>query len=263
MQRRSREKTNRRLHTRGRSIWAAMAADEFYETDQVGVWTHCLRFALSILLLPVFWVTAWTFMTEFSRVTVTDGIWQSAQFWYFTIGAILMLGWFWSGLWRKAFLYIYVLGHELTHAAFVKLFGGRVLDMDWGSHGGYVTTDKTNWVIALSPYFVPFWSVVATVIFSGGRVLFEITPIGNLVFYGVIGSTWAFHLTWTLWMIPRDQPDLRDNGTFLSLILICLGNLVVLVGLLCMASPDPGESLRDFLRSWLLTILTWGRGAWG
>lgn len=235
-----------------------MAADGFYEADEVGLPTHIFRFGLSLCLLPVLWVTAWTFMTEFVRVTVSEGIWQGAQFWYFTIGALLMLGWFWSGLWRKAFLYVYVLGHELTHAVFVKLSGGKVLGMDWGSDGGYVTTDKTNWVISLSPYFVPFWSVMATILFMGGRVLFEVTSIGNLVFYGVIGATWAFHLAWALWMIPRDQPDLREYGLFLSLILICLGNLVVLVGLLCMAAPDPVEALRNFTRVWLLTVLTWG-----
>ena len=76
--------------------------------------------------------------------------------------------------------------------------------------------------------------------------------------YGVMGATWSFHLAWTLWMIPRDQPDLKDNGTFLSLTLIYLGNLLVLIGLLCLAAPKPLESLRDFGYSWFGTAMTWG-----
>lgn len=172
-----------------------------------------------------------------------------------------MLGWFWSKIAQPAFLYCYVFGHELTHAVFVKCFGGNVLDIEWGTNGGYVTTDKTNWLIALSPYFVPFWSVVAVIFYVAAGVFYEITPLGNQVFYGVIGATWSFHLAWTLWMIPRDQPDLKDNGTFLSLTLIYFGNLLVLIGLLCLATPAPLASLRDFGYSWFATSMTWGDGA--
>jgi hypothetical protein len=77
----------------------------------------------------------------------------------------------------------------------------------------------------------------------------------------VIGASWAFHLAWTLWMIPRDQPDLSDTGTFLSLVLIYFGNLLVLIGLLCFASPHPIESLRNFGYSWISTAATWGHAA--
>ncbi len=258
LNRRSHEKTNRRLNSRGKSVWAAIAIDDYPETDTVGLGTHFFRTILIFLLLPVFWITSWTFLTLFSHATVEQGFWHSTQFWYFAVGAIMMLGWFWSGLAQPFFLYLYVFGHELTHAAFVKCFGGRILEMEWGTEGGYVTTDKTNWLIALSPYFVPFWSIIAVIIYVVASLFFEILPIGNLVLYGVIGATWAFHLAWTLWMIPRDQPDLKDNGTFLSLILICLGNLSVLTALLCFSSPSPVESLRHFVTTWLTTGVTWG-----
>ncbi len=254
----SHEKTNRRLNSRGKSVWASIAIEEYAETETVGSGTHLFRASLILLLLPLFWITAWTFLMRFSHATVEQGFWQSAQFWYFAVGAITMLGWFWSGLAQPVFLYLYVFGHELTHAAFVKCFGGRILDMDWGIEGGYVTTDKTNWLIALSPYFVPFWSLIAVIVYVAASLFFEILPLGNHIFYGVVGATWAFHLAWTLWMIPRDQPDLKDNGTFLSLILICLGNLLVLTALLCLASPSPVESLQHFATSWITTALTWG-----
>ncbi len=257
---RSHDKTNRRLNSRAKSsVWAAISIEENpAEDDGTGFLQHAVRNMLAVLLLPFFWVTAWTFLSDFFHATVEQGFWQSARFWYFAIGAIVMLGWFWSKLGQSFFLYLYVFGHELTHAAFVKCFGGKIIDMDWGSQGGYVTTNKTNWIIALSPYFVPFWSLIAVIVYVAASLLFEITPLGNLVFYGVIGATWAFHLAWTLWMIPRDQPDLKDNGTFLSLVLISFGNLIVLVTLLCLASPAPVESLRGFGYSLFANAMTWG-----
>lgn len=259
VKKRSQEKTNRRLYSRGKPIWASIASEDIYDADSgAGFFTHVVRFLLGCLFLPLCWVTTWVFLARFSRVTLEQGFWHSPPFWYFTIGVLLMLGWFWSGIAKRAFLYCYVFGHELTHAAFVKCYGGKIFDIDWGAEGGYVTTDKTNWVIALSPYFIPFWSVIAVIFYVVASVFYEITPLGNQVFYGVMGATWSFHLAWTLWMIPRDQPDLKDNGTFLSLTLIYFGNLLVLIGLLCLASPAPLESFFDFGRSWLTTAITWG-----
>ena len=262
VKRRSHDRTNRRLHSRGKPIWASIAVNEHHEEEcSAGFFTHIMRAMLASLLLPLAWVTTWVFLLRFSHATVEQGFWQSQPFWYFTIGALVMLGWFWSKIAQPFFLYCYVFGHELTHAAFVKCFGGKILEMEWGTEGGYVTTDKTNWVIALSPYFVPFWSVIAVIVYVASSVFYEITPLGNQIFYGAIGATWSFNLAWTLWMIPRDQPDLKDNGTFLSLTLIYLGNLLVLIGLLCLASPAPLESLRDFGHSWFVTAMTWGDAA--
>jgi hypothetical protein len=259
VKKRSDEKANRRLYSRGQPVWAAIAAEDYHEEEgSAGFLTHVVRVLIVCLLLPISWVTTWVFLLRFSHVTLEQGFWHSQQFWYFAVGVVVMLGWFWSRIAQPFFLYCYVFGHELTHAAFVKCFGGRILDMDWGTDGGYVTTDKTNWVIALSPYFVPFWSVIAVIVYVMASLFYEITPLGNQVFYGVIGATWSFHLAWTLWMIPRDQPDLKDNGTGLSLVLIYFGNLVVLIGLLCLASPSPLESLRDFGYTWFTTAMTWG-----
>lgn len=242
-------------------MWAWIAMEQGMREEE-GLAGELLRIALAMILLPVCWVTTWTFLQRFSHATVEQGFWLSTQFWYFAIGALVMLGWFWSRIWQAGFLYCYVLGHELTHAAFVKCFGGKVLEIKWGSEGGHVTTDKTNWVIALSPYFVPFWSVIAVIAHVAGGFIFEMTATGNLIFYAALGATWSFHLTWTLWMIPRDQPDLKDNGTFLSLVLIYFGNLLVLITLLCLSAPAPLESFREFGYSWMGTAVTWGDTAW-
>lgn len=147
---RSHDKANRRLNSRStRPVWASIAIEEIPEDDDAtGLSKQLTRFLLGVFLLPLCWVTSWTFLKIFSHATVDQGFWQSPQFWYFAVGAIVMLGWFWSKLAQPFFLYFYVFGHEITHAAFVKCFGGRVFDIEWSSEGGHVTTDKTNWVIS-------------------------------------------------------------------------------------------------------------------
>jgi hypothetical protein len=217
-----------------------------------------MRWSLALLLLPLCWVTSWTFLSRFSQATVDQDFWKTAEFWYFATGALVMLGWFWSGLLQTFFLYLYVLGHELTHAVFVLLYRGKVTDFHVSADGGYITTNKTNLVIALSPYFVPFWAVVCVAVYAAVRYFADLSAGWDRVLFAVMGLTWTFHMVWTLWMIPRDQPDLKENGTFLSLVIIYLANLLVLAGLLCVAAESPLQNCRDFAMEWLRHAATWG-----
>ena len=57
-------------------------------------------------------------------------------------------------------MWIYVFGHELTHALWTWLFGGRVKKMKVTSAGGHVVVSKTNFLIALAPYFFPLYAVL-------------------------------------------------------------------------------------------------------
>ena len=266
--RRAHEQANRRGGNRGKkTIWAttATAGDEHSETPE---WTQrLLRWSLASLLLPLCWVTMWTFLSRFSQATVDPASWRTPEFWYFATGALLMIGWFWSGLFQAFFLYLYVLGHELTHAIFVVLYRGKVTEFHVSADGGYITTNKTNLIIALSPYFVPFWAIVAAIVYGSVRHFAALGPEWDRALYALLGLTWTFHMVWTLWMIPRDQPDLKENGTYLSLVVIYLANLLVLAGLLCVARGSPLENTRDFALEWFRhaatacdIMLRWGHG---
>ena len=68
-------------------------------------------------------------------------------------------------------------------------------------------------------------------------LFFEVQPYGRLL-YGLIGATWAFHFTFTCWMIPKKQTDLTDHGTFFSLVVIYLMNLSLLSVMLVFASAQ-------------------------
>lgn len=262
--RRAHERANRRSGRREmRSVQAAIAATAGHEDDGSVEWTRRMtRWLVGLVLLPLCWVTTWTFLSRFSHAAVEQGFWHTAEFWYFALGALSMIGWFWSGLLQSFFLYLYVFGHELTHAAFVVMFRGKVTNIHVSTEGGYITTNKTNLVIALSPYFVPFWSVVSALLYAVLRLTVDLKPGWDLVFYAMMGMTWTFHMVWTLWMIPRDQPDLKENGTFLSLVVIYLANLLVLVALLCVAAESPLQDTRDFALEWLRHAATWGDAFW-
>ncbi|MGA0846081.1 MAG: hypothetical protein ACO3RV_06025 [Luteolibacter sp.] len=261
---RVRSHSNQRIPKRQmRSVHAAIAMED----DGVGkfptAWLRRpLRWMLGLLLLPLCWVTTWTFLSRFSQATLERGFWSTAEFWYFAVGALSMIGWFWSGLARSFFLYLYVLGHELTHVVFVWFCRGRVTDIHVSAKGGYITTNKTNLLIALSPYFVPFWSVACAILYVIVKLAIRPGPSWDLGFYTLMGVTWTFHMVWTLWMIPRDQPDLRQNGTFLSMVIIYLANVIVLAALFCAASDSPLAGGIEFAREWLRHAATWGDAAW-
>ncbi|CAN5698608.1 hypothetical protein BH20VER1_BH20VER1_11570 [soil metagenome] len=103
--------------------------------------------------------------------------------------------------------------------------------------GGHIITDKNNFWIALAPYFFPIYSILAIAVYGGLSMFFDVEPFGR-VLYGVIGVTWAFHFTFTCWMITKRQTDLTDHGTFFSLVVIYLMNLVLLSVMLVVASAQ-------------------------
>jgi hypothetical protein len=240
-----------------------IAATDLDEDPGSVAWLwRLLRWLVAMVLLPLCWVTMWTLLARLEHATFEQNFWQTAEFWYFSTGVLVMIGWFWSGLLQAFFLYLYVLGHELTHAVFVVIFHGKVTDFHVSTQGGYITTNKTNVIIALSPYFVPFWAVVGAVLYVGLRFAVKLSPTWDLAFYAVMGVTWTFHMVWTVWMLPRDQPDLKENGTFLSLVVIFLANLLVLAGLLCMATESPLQNTQEFAMDWLRHAVTWGDLLW-
>jgi hypothetical protein len=196
--------------------------------------TRWVKFVIAIFLVPVCAILSQTFFTAFARATVSQRLWAGEEFWFFSLGALLWLIAFF-GLPRPVILYVF--GHELTHALWVWLMGGRVSRFRIGPEGGHIVTDRTNFWIALAPYIFPLYSVLAIAIYGLLSLFYNIQPYGRLL-YAVIGATWAFHFTFTCWMIPKKQTDLSDHGTFFSLVVIYLMNLLLLSVMLILASPQ-------------------------
>src|SRR5207247_661013 len=115
--------------------------------DPLTVPTRWVKFVFAIFLLPICAILSQTFFTAFARATVTQRLWAGEEFWFFSLGAILWLIAF-LGLPRP--IVIYVFGHELTHALWVLLMGGRVSRFRVGRDGGHVVTNRHNFGFALA-----------------------------------------------------------------------------------------------------------------
>jgi hypothetical protein len=125
-------------------------------------------------------------------------------------------------------MWMYVLGHELTHALWTWAFGGRVKKFKASSKGGHVVVTKNNFVIALAPYFFPLYAVMVVGIYACGGLVFG---WGKYVvwFHLLLGATYAFHLTLTWHVLKSQQTDITDQGYLFSGVVIFLGNMTVLL----------------------------------
>lgn len=219
-----------------RLIRAALAANGEDDIHALSIGQRLLRWVIAIALMPFCVASTHTFLLPFTqeRLSLT---FLSNHLIFFIIGVIVMVSWHVSGVGRQKFLYLYVVGHELTHMLFIKLYRGTIIDHHFSSNGGYVVTDKSNTLIALAPYMVPFWMLCLLPFFS----LSLWVPLANEWHYLMLiftGMTWTFHFIWTMWMIPSDQPDLRENDTFFSLIVIYLANILLLSLMISLANSS-------------------------
>ncbi len=123
-------------------------------------------------------------------------------------------------------MWIYVFGHELTHALWTWLFGGEVKKLKVTSKGGHVVISKTNFVIALAPYFFPLYAVIVIGLYSLGRWWWS-WPL--IWFHVLIGAAYAFHVSLTFHVLQTRQSDITSQGYLFSAVVIFLGNVCVLL----------------------------------
>ncbi|MDE3099524.1 MAG: M50 family metallopeptidase [Verrucomicrobiota bacterium] len=125
-------------------------------------------------------------------------------------------------------MWIYVFGHELTHALWTWLFGGKVRSIKVTSNGGHVTVTKTNFLITLAPYFFPLYAVLVVAVFAAGHWIWN-WPDYLVYFHLLIGAAYAFHLTLTFHILQTRQTDVTSQGWLFSAVIIFLGNAAVLL----------------------------------
>ncbi len=178
---------------------------------------------VAVLLLPL---CAGAVVALLRALRATGG---SESFWVTFLGG--------AACWVAVFLLlpkpmlIYVFGHELTHALWTWLFGGRVKKFKVSANGGHVVISKTNFLIVLAPYFFPLYVVLLVALFALGHVVFgwmSYLP----VFHLLVGAAYAFHITLTWHILQTRQTDITSQGCLFSAVIIFLGNIgVLLVGL--------------------------------
>ena len=133
--------------------------------------------------------------------------------------------------------YLYVLGHEIAHALATFICGGRVSSFSVSGRGGGVLTTKSNFFIALFPYFFPTY----TIFFSLVYFLFSLfRDVSGYVphFLFVVGFTLTLHLVMTIDTLKVKQSDIFKTGYFFSVSLIYVLNLFLVSLILSLVFPD-------------------------
>ena len=186
--------------------------------------TRLFRWLMALLFLPLVAAAGWS-LFDLSGLFLAGREWSHPWFWALGGGLALWLAAFF-GLPRP--MWVYVFGHELTHALAVYLHGGEVYRFNVTKRGGHVISDKCNWFIALAPYFVPLYTLLWIALWCTVGFYWHGLDRWTWLLYGGIGVTWGFHLTFTVSMIREGQSDLEGQDVFFSLVLIVLLNLLLI-----------------------------------
>jgi hypothetical protein len=179
-----------------------------------------LKMIVGILLLPICLGTAKAVWTAVTYAIGATQVWMP-----------MLAG---AASWVVIFLllpkpmWVYVFGHELTHAVWTWMFGGSVKGFKAKSSGGHVITTKNNFLIALAPYFFPVYAVLIVIIFVIGDLLWGWRRTYLPWFHLLLGAAYAFHVTLTMEILKTRQTDITSQGWFFSGVIIFLGNALVL-----------------------------------
>jgi hypothetical protein len=176
---------------------------------------------VGIVLLPVCVGTAKAVWLVLGQAGSADRIWLP-----------MLAG---AACWIVAFLllpkpmWVYVFGHELTHAVWAWIFGGSVKGFKAGSEGGHVVTTKSNFVIVLAPYFFPLYAVLLVLVFVVCILAGAWHQAYVPWFHLLLGAAYAFHITLTWHILRTSQTDITSQGYIFSAAVIFLGNAMVLL----------------------------------
>ena len=125
-------------------------------------------------------------------------------------------------------MWVYVFGHELTHVLWTWLLGGKVKQFKASASGGHVVVNKSNFAIALAPYFFPLYAVLVVLVFLAGHWLWNWRHY-LVWFHLLLGAAYAFHVTLNWHILKYNQSDISDQGYLFSAVIIFLGNVAVLL----------------------------------
>jgi hypothetical protein len=200
-----------------------------------------VKMFVGILLLPVCAGTAKAVWLALGQMGGADRVWLP-----------MLAG---AACWIVVFLllpkpmWVYVFGHELTHAVWTWIFRGSVKKFKVGSEGGHIVGTKSNFLIVLAPYFFPLYAVLLGLVY----VVFYVFGAWHRAyapwFHLLLGAAYAFHLTLTWHVLQTRQSDITSQGRIFSAAVIFLGNaMVLLIGVTVLAGNSVGSSLISWLK---------------
>ena len=168
------------------------------------------------------------------------------------IATYFILWWLWF---RKSMMmgWFSTLEHELTHAIFAILSLNRVTGLNATGHSGGETQYQGygNWIITLSPYFVPVLSLIMLLILS----LAKSSYYPALLF--IMGLTIAYHLQSTWQETHRFQTDLQKSGWLFVWLFLPTANLLMMLILLTALPNDALSTTRSLGFVWDDVLMGW------
>ncbi len=183
-----------------------------------------LKFLIALVLVPFVGAEVWTAI-DLARAAVPAGPWYEG--WVIALGAGFFT-WLVIFFFLPRTMWLYVLGHEFTHAIAAMIAGGKVSAFHVSAKGGHVITDRVNWWITLSPYFVPIYALIWMALWLTVDFYHPLRAWQPILYFG-IGVFWCFHLTFTISMMHLRQTDLTSQGYIFSAVVIALVNLLALL----------------------------------
>lgn len=199
------------------------------------------KILLGLLMIPACVAATMVFGAEIFPVLKTE-------IWFFIgiFSYLLLLGIF------QQPIRTYIFGHEMTHVLWVWLFGGRVKGFKAAASGGEVRASKTNFLIFLAPYFFPLYTAILIAIYLLLSIIIPLPPIALTILSILLGFTWAFHFTFTIYVLIQGQPDIWATGRIFSFPVIYLFNIIVLAVLIIFVSPSVSYE-KYFSNLWMKT----------
>jgi len=209
------------------------------------MWLRLSKFVTGLVLLPLgaalslsLWRAGIILAQSPTRLPLLDA--------FAAVAGIVIWGIIWLLL--PPLTRTYVLGHELTHALWSVLFGGRAYGLRVSARGGSVRVTKNNAWVTLSPYSFPLYTFLVAALWLLSVWLWPAVRPYSPIFLFWIGLTWSFHLTFTLRFLTFRQPDIREHGRLFSYTLIyCLNVGSITAALVAMGSGSFADAGRDFL----------------
>ncbi len=196
------------------------------------------KFTLAVLSIPFLISVSYALYDELGKIYSLD---QNQR--YFLLGAAAYLV-VHIILFKPNFLYIF--GHELTHAFATFISFGKVKSFKVSKKGGEVKTTKVNIFINLAPYFFPTYTLLLSLAWVIAKKFWRIDDL----IYGflfTLGFTLVFHFVMTVEFLKTKQPDLIKSGYLFSLALIYLANISVAAFIMNLIFPE--VSFKSYLNT--------------
>jgi hypothetical protein len=188
-----------------------------------------IKVLIGILLFPVAVAASQAFAGQLSLIQDFGGLGR-----YFLNGVVLYLI-IHLVLYKPDLFYVF--GHEVAHSLACLLCGGRVHAFRVTRRGGRVSTSKSNFFIALFPYFFPVYTIAFWLIYFTTSFFRDVSAFVPQFLF-IMGFTLTFHIVMTINSMKIKQSDILKTGYLFSVSLIYMLNLFLVCFILSLVFAE-------------------------